>query len=125
MPLGDNMRSGELPPVLDPQDAYAWARSITAEAALVAQLHDAARRGDPTVDERALLLRQAAVADRLALRSPTPRHVRAAADSARGLQDYDRAHGTWLGSYGPEAFRFDPVGGGRAYVRQEYVLYGR
>lgn len=73
--------------------------------------------------ERLLLLRRAALSDRLSLTYPdVEAFVTDAAQLAHQLARFDREHGTHQGPIGPGAIEWDPSH--RPYVRQEYDHWG-
>lgn len=104
-----------------PSQAYADVPTVLREMNAVLAMAGAHPFGeDPG---REFWLRKAVLADRIALQESalyTPdvaaEAVRAANIAAMRLADYDRAHGTAAGPYGPTA-------GLRPYVRQEYAAW--
>lgn len=113
-----------------PTEAYAAAPEIGDELLALLQ-HQDQQAADPDAADnqvREQLLRQAAVRDRLAIDS---RHqdgedtalAHAAIHAAWALQDHDHLHGDWAGPHSPTSIEWDPAGGGRAYVRQEYAAW--
>lgn len=112
-----------------PDEAYAGAPLLVDELEDVLQLSaallQAVRTGaEDTADERVLLLRRAALADRLALAAPhdsTAQHR--AIRAAHVLMTFDVVHHTGRGPYGADSIEADGAGGPRAYVRQEYVSW--
>ncbi|MFG2903320.1 hypothetical protein ACGFZH_40365 [Streptomyces zaomyceticus] len=110
-----------------PDAAYAAALPVAEELADVLRLSTAllqtARTGTrvPLADERVLLLKRAALADRLALAAPADTtSQRTALREAHALMVFDVAHRTGRGPVGPDCAETDAAGGARAYVRQEY-----
>lgn len=77
---------------------------------------------DAAVAERARLLRRAALMDRMALESPDPGPVGAAAQTAEQLLRHDRRRPDLVaGPHQPDAITLGP--GRRRYVRQEYAAW--
>ncbi|MGW3957956.1 hypothetical protein ACWEKM_45495 [Streptomyces sp. NPDC004752] len=77
---------------------------------------------DAAVAERAWLLRRAALMDRMALESPGPGTVGAAAQTAEQLLRHDRRRPDLVaGPYRPDMITPGP--GCRRYVRQEYAAW--
>ncbi|MEV0580943.1 hypothetical protein [Streptomyces sp. NPDC050392] len=110
-----------------PDEAYAGALSLgdelTEVLALSTALLQAARTGtEDLVDERTLLLRRAALTDRLALATPhdTTAQSRAIRE-AHILMTFDVVHHTGRGEFAADSIQADGAGGPRAYVRQEYT----
>lgn len=113
-----------------PDEAYAGALPIMDELAdvlhVTAIFLNLARSGAPVAaeDDRMLLIKRAALADRLALAAPADVTAqRTAVYEARALMAFDVAHGTNRGPVGPDAVETDAAGGSRAYVRQEYAAW--
>ncbi|MGW5202346.1 hypothetical protein [Streptomyces spiralis] len=77
---------------------------------------------DAVTAERLLLLRRAALMDRMALDAPGTDAVGAAIRTAGELVLYDRRHADLVaGPYRPDSVEFDL--GRRPYVRQEYAAW--
>jgi hypothetical protein len=77
---------------------------------------------DATAAERAWLLRQAALMDRMALDDPGPGPIAAAAATAEQLVLHDRHHPDLVaGPHHPDAITLAPSR--RLYVRQEYAAW--
>jgi len=112
-----------------PDEAYAGAPLLLDELDDVLQLSAAllqdARTGtEEAADERALLLRRAALSDRLALAAPsdtTAQHR--AIRAAHVLMTFDVVHHTGRGEFAADSIEADGAGGPRAYVRQEYAAW--
>lgn len=75
----------------------------------------------PHPDLRELLLRQAALWDRMHLEAPVIGPERAE-EAAGDLMDYDRVHGTWHGNHGPAHPRWFAEGA-TAYTRHQYARW--
>jgi hypothetical protein len=113
-----------------PDQAYAGGRPVLDELADVLQVMTAtlqlAKAGHnvPVPDERLMLLKRAAVTDRLALAAPADVHAqRTAMREALALLVFDGAHDTERGPLSPDSPEWDAAGGPRAYVRQEYQAW--
>ncbi|MER5617590.1 hypothetical protein [Streptomyces sp. NPDC002215] len=112
-----------------PDEAYAGALPLTDELDDVLQLsaallQDVRTGADDETAERELLLRRAALADRLALAAPyetTAQHR--AIRAAHVLMTYDVVHHTGHGEFAADSIEADGAGGPRAYVRQEYAAW--
>ncbi|MFJ7424114.1 hypothetical protein ACIQXD_36850 [Streptomyces uncialis] len=112
-----------------PDEAYAGALPLDDELADVMSLStallQAARTGTDTIgDERTLLLKRAALTDRLALATPhdTTAQSRAIRE-AHILMTFDVVHHTGRGEFAADSIEADGAGGPRAYVRQEYAAW--
>ncbi|MFJ9523260.1 hypothetical protein ACIRPK_34095 [Kitasatospora sp. NPDC101801] len=78
----------------------------------------------PPHNERELLLREAAAADRTYWADLLAEDLTAAALAAFRLAQFDQAHGQFVaGPHQPDSIEFDPEGGQRAYVRQEFKAW--
>lgn len=112
-----------------PDEAYAGATSLDDELAdilaLSTALLQAARAGtDDVADERELLLRRAALLDRLALAAPHDVTAQSRAiREAHILMTYDAVHHSGRGEFAADSIEADGAGGPRAYVRQEYATW--
>ncbi|MGW6412186.1 hypothetical protein ACWF95_34035 [Streptomyces vinaceus] len=118
-----------------PETAYKSAPSLLQETAAITRISErlqaeasiAGHKGEPYEadehQERLLLLRRAALADRLSLAHPEDEAFLAdAVQLAQQLAKFDREHDTHAGSYEPGAIEWDPSH--RPYVRQEYDHWG-
>lgn len=112
-----------------PDEAYAGARPLVDELAGVLSLStvllQAARTGTEDVaDERVLLLRRAALMDRLALAASYDVQAQSRAiREAHVLMTFDVVHHTGRGEFAADSIEADGAGGPRAYVRQEYAAW--
>ncbi|MFF3256488.1 hypothetical protein ACFYWP_37155 [Actinacidiphila glaucinigra] len=117
-----------------PADAYADAPELRREMREVLALgaeHDSCRAGavtgPPAADaaaaaERVLLLRRAALMDRLAIDDPAPGAVGAARRTAQQFAQHDLRYPEQVaGPHGPNSIEWDPSR--RPYVRQEYAAW--
>ncbi|MEV7776577.1 hypothetical protein [Kitasatospora sp. NPDC086791] len=118
-------------------EAYEHAPDLATEAAMAdefAEFHetqmDDQDRAEIEQDQdvrdmyRECLLRIAAVADRRWWQSRSEADLTAAARAAGALQNFDQAHPEQsAGPFGPDSVEWDATGGGRAYVRQEYLAW--
>ncbi|MFJ2561349.1 MULTISPECIES: hypothetical protein [unclassified Streptomyces] len=117
-----------------PEVAYMGAPDLIHETAeltalserLRAETANAVAEGTYEFDEhqeRLILLRRAALSDRLSLAYPdVEEFVTDAAKLAHELARFDRDHGTHQGPIGPGAIEWDPSH--RPYIRQEYDHWG-
>nr|WP_011265276.1 hypothetical protein [Streptomyces sp. FQ1]AAX51381.1 unknown [Streptomyces sp. FQ1] len=112
-----------------PDEAYAGAAPLDDELAdvlaLSTALLQAARAGtDDVADERELLLRRAALLDRLALAAPHDATAQSRAiREAHILMTFDVVHHCGRGPFAADSIEADGAGGPRAYVRQEYAAW--
>lgn len=108
-----------------PEAAYAEAPALASEFVTVLQLvrglgpDRPAHFPPPSVHERReILLREAAVLDRIAVQDGDGA-ITASARSAHEFARFDREHGTSAAGLGPGAIEWDPSC--RPYVRREYL----
>ncbi|MFF1700035.1 hypothetical protein ACFVXC_41445 [Streptomyces sp. NPDC058257] len=118
-----------------PEVAYMGAPDLLQETVAITRISErlrveasvAGHKGEPyEVDEhqeRLLLLRRAALADRLSIAHPeVEEFLTDAVQLAHQLAKFDREHDTHAGPHGPGAIEWDPSH--RPYVRQEYDHWG-
>ncbi|MFD5899638.1 hypothetical protein [Streptomyces sp. NPDC060366] len=112
-----------------PEEAYAGALPLDGELADILQLStallQAVRTGTEDVgDERVLLLKRAALTDRLALAASYDIEAQSRAiREARILMTFDGVHHIGRGEFAADSIEVDGAGGPRAYVRQEYAAW--